>query len=88
MVIYKQYLEAYISDCHDLNTDSNNCLQKYYHFIVFWTNYFQFCVFSKCLSYLTMLQLHSITSLHSITFFNSVCASSKIIKIGHELTSE
>jgi hypothetical protein len=40
------------------------------------------CVFSKCLSYLTMLQLHSITS------FNSVCASSKIIKIRHELTSE
>jgi len=44
MVIFKQYLEAYISDCHDLNTDPNNCLQKYYHCIVFWTKYIQFCV--------------------------------------------
>jgi hypothetical protein len=24
MVIFKQYLEAYISDCHDLSTDLNN----------------------------------------------------------------
>ena len=77
----KQFLEAYIFDRHDFNTDLNNLSTKVLSIVCCVLDKI-YSVFSKFVSYEIMLKLHSITS------FNSVRVRSKIIKIGNELTSE
>ena len=66
MVIFKQYLEAYISDCHDLSTDQIIVYKSTIIVLCFGRNIFSF-VFDLCV--LKMFILFNYVAITQYNFF-------------------